>query len=112
MSEFWRGVIRVAIKAGWASLAVWLIAHHINAPAQLSTYATDLTVAAIFFGVSAAIHFLETRTGDSAGAKACRAVAKLLMLWAAWKPVYAVARVNESRPPHAVNPPPAPASAR
>lgn len=112
MSEFWRGALRVVIKAAWASIAVWLIAHNISAPTELSTYATDLVVAAVFAGVSMLIHFLETRTGDSPTAKFCRALAKLLMLWAAWKPVYAVARVTEPVPPKATNPPPAPASVR
>lgn len=104
MSDFWRSVVRAAIQAGWTSAASWLLAHHVPIPTHLTSGQADLLVGVVFLGVIALVRFLETRTGNSPAAQFCRALGRLLMLGAAWKPVYGPARINEPAPPVAADP--------
>lgn len=83
--------LRTGAQALWALLVGYLAGRGITLPDALQGWFVDVVITATAIGaVTAGIRWLETRNGESFGARLARWVAKILMLGlSAKQPVYA-----------------------
>ena len=85
-----RSVLRTAAQAVVGTLFTYLAAKGFDVPEAVQAWLRDFVLVGGGIAVyTAAVRLLETREGDSVLAKACRALARLLMLGLGGaKPVY------------------------
>lgn len=83
--------LRTGAQALWTLLVAYLAGRGITLPDALQGWFVDVVITATAIGaVTAGIRWLETRNGESTGARLARFVAKILMLGlSAKQPVYA-----------------------
>lgn len=74
----WRSGTQVILGALWA----WLAVRGLNIDPAIKSAIEFVLLGAGIAVYASVVHFLETRTGDNILAKACRALARLLMLGA------------------------------
>lgn len=80
MPDWLLSVVRTTVQSALAAGGLWLAGHGLAVPEAVTSWAQLAALAAAVAAWTAAVRWLETRTGDDPGARVARLVARLLML--------------------------------
>jgi hypothetical protein len=87
----WYAALRTGAQALWGLIAAWLAARGIELPSVVADFFVEtVAIAGVIALVTKLIRWMEARPGEGWFDRACRAVAKLLMLGLSRPPVYPV----------------------